>query len=342
LARADGILLLLVGGWVWLLKINDLRLKIKEGKANYQSLVIKLLIFIIGYLLVMGSWFWRTWQVTGRPLSTVGTETIFLTNYDDLFAYGRHANVADYFAWGWGNIIQSKLEALSLAAQTFIGVTGLTVFTLFFVWAWIKLGREEKMRRFLRPFTWYTPIVFGAMSLIFTFPGQRGSLLHTSTALWPWSMALAAAGIGFAVDWMAARLPHWQPEKSKPLFAGMFVVVVFVISLAVSGGQPLREMDAIIYDQIAATLPPDAIVMIGDAPGFHYHTGLPAISVPNEPPQILPQIAARYGASYLVLDEDRPRPLADLYEGRVTWPQIQPVQQFGEDTVLYRFEVVAP
>ncbi len=339
LARADGILLLAVGGWVWLLKINDLRLKIKDGsvQADLQSLIINLLIFVFGYFLIMGGWFWRTWQVTGRPLSTVGTETIFLTNYDDLFAYGRHANPADYFAWGWGNILQSKLQALSLAAQTFIGVTGLTVFTFFFVWAWIKLSRDEKMRRFLRPFTWYTPIVFGAMSLIFTFPGQRGSLLHTSTALWPWSMALAAAGIGFAVDWMAARLPHWQPEKSKPLFASMFIVVVFAISLVVSGGQPLRDENAIIYAQVNAVLPPDAIVMSGDAPGFYYHTGHPSIIVPNEPPQILPEIAARYGATYLILDADRPRPLADFYEGTLPLPQIQPIQRFGEDTVLYRF-----
>ena len=342
LARADGLLLLAVGGWVWLLRLRDWRLETTRPKTSLQSLISNLLIFILGYFLIMGGWFWRTWQVTGRPLSTVGTETIFLTNYDDLFAYGRHANPADYLAWGWGNILQSKLAALSLAAQTFIGVTGLTAFSFFFIWAWIKLGRDERLGRFLRPFTWYTPIVFGAMSLIFTFPGQRGSLLHTSTALWPWSMALAAAGIGFAVDWMAARLSHWQPERAKPLFASLFIVVVFVVSLAVSGGQPLREDNAAIYAQIGAFLPPDAVVMSGDAPGFHYHTGLPAIIVPNEPPEILPQIAARYGAAYLILDEDRPKPLADLYEGRVSLPQIQPVQQFGADTILYRFEEPVP
>ncbi|MCB9423033.1 MAG: hypothetical protein H6667_24750 [Ardenticatenaceae bacterium] len=349
LARADGILLLAVGGWVWLLGLRRgagvRRPKVAWCRGEKSPLhpitLSPLLLFLAGYLLIMFGWFWRTWQVTGRPLSTVGTETIFLTNYDDLFAYGRHANPADYFAWGWGNIIQSKLEALWLAAQTFIGVTGLTIFTFFFVWAWIKLGRDEKMRRFLRPFTWYTPIVFGAMSLIFTFPGQRGSLLHTSTALWPWSMALAAAGIGFAVDWMAARLPHWQPEKSKPLFASMFIVVVFAISLAVSGGQPLRDENAAIYAEINAVLPPDAIVMSGDAPGFYYHTDHPAIIVPNEPPQILPEIAARYGATYLILDEDRPKPLADFYEGKVSLPQIRPIQRFGKHTILYRFEGVA-
>ncbi len=339
LARADGILLLAVGGWVWLLGMNDLRLKIKdsEAKSNHQSSIINLIIFIAGYFFIMGGWFWRTWRVTGRPLSTVGTETIFLTTYNDLFAYGRHFGLADYLDWGWGNILQSKLEALSLAAQTFIGVTGLTIFTFFFVWAWIKLGRDKEMGRFLRPFTWYTPIVFGLMSLVFTFPGQRGSLLHSSTALWPWSMALAAAGIGFAVDWMAARLPHWQPERAKPLFASMFIVVVYVISLAVSLRQPLRQEEAAVYQAIKTALPDEAVVMVGDPPGFYYQTGLAAIVAPNEPPDGMLAAARRYGADYLVLNEDRPPPLADLYEGKLTLPDLQLVRDFGGGYKLYRF-----
>ena len=337
LARADGVLLLAVGGWMWLVGLRDWRSEAERLKTNLQSPISNLLIFFAGYLLTMTGWFWHTWQVTGRPLSTVGTQTIFLTTYNDLFAYGRQFTPADYLAWGWGNIIQSKLQALSLAAQTFIGVTGLTVFTFFFVWAWIKLGRDEEMARFLRPFTWYTPIVFGVMSLLFTFPGQRGSLLHTSTALWPWSMALAAAGIGFAVDWMAARLSHWQPERAKPLFASMFVVVVFVISMAVSLRQPLRQEEAAVYRQIGALLPAEAVVMTGDSPGFHYQTDLAAIVTPNEPPAGMLAAARRYHADYLLLDENRPPPLDELYVGTTTLPELTLMRQFQGGFKLYQF-----
>ncbi|MCP4425553.1 MAG: hypothetical protein GY803_13750 [Chloroflexi bacterium] len=340
LTRADGILLLAVGGWVWLLQIKDLRLKIEDSAPifNLQSLIVNLSIFVLGYLLVMGGWFWRTWQVTGRPLSTVGTETIFLTNYNDLFSYGRHFDLSSYLDWGWGNIWQSKLKALSLAAQTFIGVTGLTVFTFFFAWAWIKLGRDKEMGRFLRPFTWYTPIVFGIMSLVFTLPGQRGSLLHSSTALWPWSMALTAAGVGFAVDWMAARLPHWEPEKSKPLFAAMFVVVIFVISMAVSLPQLLGEKEAAVYREIKAILPDDAVVMTGNSPGFYYHTNLPTIVTPNEPPDITLAVARRYGVNYLILDANRPPPLDDLYMGVVELPALQLQGEFAGGLKLFQLE----
>jgi hypothetical protein len=82
--------------------------------------------------------------------------------------------------------------------------------------------------------------------------------------------------------------------------------------------------------------------MIGDAPAFYYHTGLSAITVPNEPPEVLPGVAVRYGATYLVLDQNRPRPLTALYEGRESLPQIQLIQRFENDVVLYQFEGLTP
>ncbi|MCZ7669676.1 MAG: hypothetical protein M5U34_22120 [Chloroflexi bacterium] len=78
-------------------------------------------------------------------------------------------------------------------------------------------------------------------------------------------------------------------------------------------------------------------MMTGDPPGFYYHTRLPAVVTPNELPEILPQVAAQFGVDYLLLDADRPPPLADLHEGKVSLPQLQMVRDFGEGFVLYRF-----
>ncbi|MFQ5421289.1 MAG: hypothetical protein ACE5EY_13105, partial [Anaerolineae bacterium] len=320
-----------------LLWVNDLRLMIKAGKWSEQlkSLIINLSIFIFGYLLVMGGWFWRTWQVTGQPLSTVGTETIFLTRYNDIFAYGRHFDLSSYLAWGWGNILQSKLRAIWLAVQSFIGVVGLTAFAIFTVWGWIGYGRRPETRDWVRPFTWYALFLYGVMSLVFTFPGQRGSLLHSSTALWPWSMALTAGGIGLAVDWAARRLPHWQPERAKPIFASLFVVMAFVISLAVSLRQPLQQEAAAVYRQLAAELPPDAVIMSGDPPGVFYHTGRASISAPHEPPAGMMAAARQFGVNYLLLDADRPPPLADLYTGLEQVAGVTFLGEYGEGFKLY-------
>ena len=318
LTRADGVLLLLVGGWVGLLaRRRGARGEGRGARRVFQSLGL----LVAGYLLVMGGWFIRNWQVLGRPLPTVGWQTIFLRDYNDLFAYGRSFDWAYFLDWGWQNILQSKLAGLSVAGQTFIAVSGLIFLLPFVLWAWLKLGRGEK-RRFLRPLTWYTLAIYVTMSLVFTLPGSRGGLFHSSAAVWPWMMALAAAGIGIAVDWFAARLEHWQPTQAKRLFSIIFVVIAFILSFFIGLARADTDQLAQIYEAIGRQLPPDAGVMVGDAPGFYYHTGLTAVTIPNEPIETMLAVAARYQVSYLVLDPDHPAPLATLYMGEVLDSQV--------------------
>jgi serine/threonine protein kinase HipA of HipAB toxin-antitoxin module len=73
----------------------------------------------------------------------------------------------------------------------------------------------------------------------------------------------------------------------------------------------------VVYGEIKALLPETAVVFAGDAPAFHYHTGLPALSAPNEPPAVLRQMAQRYGATHLLLDGSPPPALAALYAGEM-------------------------
>jgi hypothetical protein len=310
LTRADGVLLLLVGGWIWFLA----RRGVKEGFPSLSLLVA-------GYLLVMGGWFIRNWQVLGRPLPMAGSQTIFLHDYNDLFAYGRSFDWAYFLDWGWTNILQSKLAGLSVAGQTFIAVSGFIFLLPFVLWAWLKLGRGEK-REFLRPFTWYTLTLYVTMSLVFTLTGERGGLFHSSAAVWPWMMALAAAGIHLAVDWFAAHLKHWQPERAKRLFSIIFVSLAFILSFFIGLARADTDQLAQIYETIGSQLPPDAVVMVGDAPGFYYHTGLTAVSIPNEPIETMLAAATRYQVGYLVLDRDHPIPLATLYRDEVLNSQV--------------------
>lgn len=324
LTRADGVLILAVGVWVIILEAGNWRVESGRLVASLHSLSL----LVLGYLLVMGGWFGHSWRVWGRPLPTVGTQTIFLRDYDDLFAYGRSFDWRYFVDWGWGNIFQSKLDGVLVGVQTFVAVGGLIFLTPFVVWAWWRWGRGER-RGWLRPFAWYTAGLYGAMSLVFTLPGGRGGLFHSSAAVWPWMMALAAGGIGLAVDWFAVRLPHWQPERAKRLFSIIFVVVAFVMSLFVGlARSDAADQLAQIYETIGTQLPPEAVVMVGDAPGFYYHTGLTAVSIPNEPISILLAAAYQYHAGYLVLDANHPQPLNELYQGTAESPQIRLLEQY--------------
>lgn len=295
------------------------------------------LLSLAGYAVVMTPWFWHLWRTTGSPLAAGGTQTMFLTQYDDVFAYGRAFTLEHYLAWGIGNILTSKLKAVWLAVQTYIAVPGLTAFTFFIVVAWFAARRSAAQRRFLRPFTWYAILLFVSMSLLFTFPGQRGSLLHSSTALWPWTMALAPLGVTATVEWIAARRRHWRAKQALQLFLPAFVLMALVITWFVSSSHPLAVEEAAVYEEIGATLPQDAVVMTGDPPGWYYHTGIRAVVTPNEAVDVLVEAAARYGVDYLLLDEHRPAPLIEFYEGRTGSEHFQLVRHFGDGFQLYRF-----
>jgi hypothetical protein len=106
------------------------------------------------------------------------------------------------------------------------------------------------------------------------------------------------------------------------MFAGIFVGIAFIMSFAIGLGGFDDDQEAQIYETIGAQLPPAAVVMVGNAPGFYYHTGLSAVSIPNESIPILLEAASAYHVTYLVLDENRPRPLISLYEYPTQSPQI--------------------
>jgi hypothetical protein len=265
LARADGLLLLLVAFLLWLADILGRR---RKDKGDWRPWLVSLFLLLGGYLLVMGGWFLHNWSVLGRPLPTAGVQSLFLTTYDDLFAYGRSFNLVTLLDWGVENVLRSRLQGLWVAGQTYVAVAGLIFLVPFIVVGLVSLRKRPAAWQLLRPVVIYAIALFISGSLLFTFPGMRGSLFHSSAALWPWFMALAAAGIGVAVDWTAARLSHWQPERAKRLFSAMFIVVALVLGLFVSQYRLAPDEDPESFRRIGRTVPAEAVVMAGTiAPG---------------------------------------------------------------------------
>ena len=325
LTRADGLLLLIVA--LIVVVIPAKKRSEATGRLDFSDTATispvapplhttyhasRIIPLLLGYLLIMLPWFVHNIRVTGSPLPTVGTQTMFLTTYDDLFAYGRTFDLSRYLEWGAGNILRSKVNGVWNGVQTLIAVCGLVFLAPFIgIGGWVRW--REGGRDWSRPHHLYTLFLFIAMSLVFTFPGERGGLFHSSVALWPWFMALAPVGIGWSVDKLARRLPHWQPERAKRLFTGLFIGVALIMSAVLGLTRGSFDLSASYYDEVAEALPDDAAAMVGNAPAFYYHTGHPAYSLPNEPIETVLAAAARYQISYIVLDENHPIPLANLY-----------------------------
>jgi 4-amino-4-deoxy-L-arabinose transferase-like glycosyltransferase len=316
LTRADGPLLLIAIGLVWA-KSAISRLMASRETGNGRIVVAHMVWLLSGYVLVMLPWFIRNWVVTGVPLPTVGTQTIWLTTYDDLFSYGRELSIQNYLAWGWANILRSKLDALWLNAQTVVAVL-----CMVFLVPLVVIGGWRLRRHPLFQLAgWYGALLFLAMTLVFTFPGPRGGLFHSGGALLPFIFTAGAVGLDAAVEWAAAHRRGWHVPAARYAFGiGMIglaaLVSGFLYYQGVIVGTRWREDTAYsdLVQWLAARHQLGQLVMVGDPASYWYAGGGPSIVVPNEPIELVLTVADRYGAHYLILDRNRPRPLAALYE----------------------------
>jgi hypothetical protein len=177
---------------------------------------------------------------------------------------------------------------------------------------------------------WYGTLLFLAMTFVFTFPGQRGGLFHSGGALLPFIFTAALVGLDATIEWAAARRRGWDARLAMQMFgAGLVGMAILVSGFLYYRGvlARARQPEAVApYSALAEWLAgrgeANAIVMVGDPPGYWYYGGGLSIVVPNGSVETTLAAADRYGAQYLVLDANRPAPLAALYEGTATHPRL--------------------
>jgi len=344
LARADGLLLLGVALAAALAQVLPGIRPAEERQLTGRAWLSGAALVLGGYLVVMGPWLVRNWLVFGTPLPGAGIKTMLLTTYDDMFAYGRPPTLQGYLAWGWGEILASKIHALWVNLQR-LWVENLLVFLLPFSALGLWTLRRERV---LWPFFLYLPMLFLTMTFLFTFPGARGGLFHSGGALLPFFFAAAGPGLTAVLRWAARRFRSWHVPTAWRVFAGGLVGLAALVTVLAIGRAGVytgawNDRDRG-YSAIATWLREQgagqSVVMVGNAPGFTWHTGHPAIAVPNEPLDTILEVAGRYGAQYLVLDSARPRTTDGLYAGELVSPDFSLCYTVsGEDGVAQVYEI---
>jgi hypothetical protein len=300
LARADGLLVVLVGllfsFWYWRKSSHPIR---------------QLALLLGGYLIVMLPWFIRNTLAVGSPLGGGGLTTIWMVEYNDLFRFPTELAVARYFAAGWPIILQGKWEALILNLQHILGEE-----MLIFLAPLILIGLWQLRRRaFYQPVLLYALGLYGAMTFVFTFPGPRGGLFHSGTALVPAYMAAALTGLDSLVGWVAVRRRYWRADIAKRNFSGMTVLIAIVLTLMLTSSIVPRWNGAgDSFRQLVADLPNEAVVMSNNPPGLWVATGHPGIPIVTGDVAELLAAADRYSVSYVLLDQNHTTGLSQLYE----------------------------
>jgi len=333
LARADGALL---AGVVVLVALWPGRSVTRRGA------IAATLSGALAYALVMLPWLLRNLAETGAPLPLGGAAAIWLRGYDELANYPPGASASAFFDWGLGNILRSRWDALRASLGTFVAVE-----------TWVVLGPfalAGLWRRRRDPLALgvalYAAALHIVMTVIFAYPGMRGGLFHSSAALLPFWAAYGLVGLDAGVGW-AARRRRWPRAQAQAVFSGALIAMAALLSVGVLLTR-LPAWNASGQDAAAllADLPGEAVIMANDPPAIYYHTGRAGVVVPNASPAAIPEIAARYGVTHLLLDANRTAPFAPLFAGEEAWPFLRLVRASGEDTPdtaddFRLFEVIA-
>jgi len=288
-----------------------------------------------GYILVMLPWFVRNTTVTGNPFPAAGMQAAWLTSYDDLFSYGRDLSPAGYLAWGWGNILASKLTAAWLNVQTVGVVFGMVFLTPLALVGWVQL-RHHFLYRLVGG---YAVLLVAVMTLVFTFPGPRGALFHSGGALLPFIAASSLVGLDTTTKWVASRHRGWDAASAGRVFG----IGLVGLAMLVSGwvvyrdlSQDAQPVSRGVVGWLARHRQLDQVVMTNDPPSYCYWGGGPAIVVPNGPVDVLLAAADRYAARVVILDQNRPLPLAPLYAGETAHPRLSLVETLPGNVQIYR------
>ena len=334
LARADGVLLLIA-------IILFLFVRSTRQSPRFMFYALRLTFFLfVGYLLVMSPWLIRNWQVTGTLLPAAGSQTIWLTSYDDLFSYGRELSPRTFLAQGFGPIVQGRWWALGANSQTVLAVWGMIFLTpLVVVGGW-----RLRYHPLIQLTGLYALLLFGVMTLVFAFPGARGGLFHSGTALLPVIYATAVVGLDVAVEWAAARRRHWDAKLARQFFGVSLVVMAIALSGFIYYNRVIKNDAWNSADRAYATIAewmaqeePAATVMINNPPAYRYHGGGLSVVVPNENLETVLQVARRYQVDFLILDPNHPLPLAGVYDQPASHPQLSLEKTFGN---VYVFRII--
>jgi 4-amino-4-deoxy-L-arabinose transferase-like glycosyltransferase len=341
LSRADGVLLLLP------LLIVHVRL---QSTADRRKIVIPhplaLILILIGYGGVMLPWFARNLNTIGTPLSTAGAQALWLCRYDELFAYGQTFDLAHLL--NCGNLISSRVAGVGTGLLHWLGEAGMIFLAPLIV---IGLWRERRAR-VLHAAVWYAGLLFAAMTLAFTYAGDRGGLFHSTGALLPFFYAAAPIGLDAGVEWIAQRRRTWRADRAKMFFSAACVIYATLLGFFVYRGRVIGsdwsapiwnqagEVDQAIGRWLAERDAGDPIVLVNNPPLFTYQTGLRSIVIPYGGVTDLLLAAQQFGARWLVVDSNRPELLAEIFAGPGASPA--PLRWRGTIAGVQIFEVLDP
>ncbi len=292
LARVDGLLLAIAPAVAWAVRRDwsSWRARLGWGFAS-----------LVAALAVMAPWLARDLAVFGSPFPSAGGHTLWITSYNQQFSIAEDPSLAQYLAWGGGNIIGSKLLSWGeLLGRTAVLLGGLFIFPFAYgLW-------HERRRPELQPFLAYFVVMFVAMGAVFTFHAPKGAFYHSSLAWLPFAAGLAVANLGHAATTAGGVWPFLRRSATHRFLAVAGLIGAFALSLAGSAvllGQwsdthaRLRQAG----DFLAGSGAESSVVMAYDPAALYALTGNPGVAPPYDLFPVIGQVVRGYDVAWVVV-----------------------------------------
>jgi hypothetical protein len=322
LSRSDGML--------WLALALGALIIQRRGKNIFLAL--------LGYLLIMTPWMIRNWLAFGS-ISAPGTQhTLFLTNYDDTFAYPPDILNLDYLLRsGWQAIIAARLWSLQQNLLNAFGSQGaiiLTPFILIGIWQ-----KRSDVRIRLGVIAW--ALLFVVMSFVFPFAGARGGFFHSGAALQPLWWALAPLGLDRVID--AIRSRGWFDRHAYKIFrigligicAMLTFAMIYIRVIAPGWGGEVERYSQVEQVLISNGAAADDTVIAANPPGYFAATQRSAIALPTSGEDSIWLVSEKFNARYLVLEETSvPQNAKAIYDNPRDQPRWQLIADLGGTLVF--------
>lgn len=334
LTRQDGLLLLATVLASILIARLPFKHRIRLGAA-----------VVLIHALVLSPLLFKNYTIFGAPFPSGPSRTMYLTAYEDFYAYGKTFSLKTYYGeLGLRGIYKDKLDAahdnlaLTISFLNRVVAIALVISLL----DWILLRRDRKKLQQLSPALFYSLIVYFFYALIASY--SRGSTIKSLGSRLPFFYIII-------LDFAFARL------KRRWLIYPLLVAAC--IYLGYSGYQrmftshthynqvyaQLRAVQQVISsDAERRNVPPGQIVVMSRDPWeFYEATGLTAVMIPNNDLETILQVAGHYRVQYMIL----PAPRADLhkiYNQKIEDPRLQHIKTLDQavDLKIFRLNLETP
>ena len=346
LTRADGLIWLIMALLVILVQGYSVRKIEKEKRSSQFIFWPPILLCLTGFFILCSPWILRNLSEFGSVFAPGSNRTFWLTIYEDMFAYP--ASQLTFNRWlnsGIMEILRARRWALGLNLLTVFAVQG-GIFLLPLMLAGMWVNRKD-WRVSLGILAWF--VIFLTMTLVFPYQGARGGFFHAGAALQPLLWALVPAGLVIFIRW-GERSRKWNSGRALKVFGYGSVGLAIIITLLVTWqrfgrkvlvdpgwGKTERTYQLVEEHLVDLGISPETIVMVNNPPGYNAMTARKAIVIPNGDLETSIQAGSMYDADYLILDENYPQGLKDLYTNPGDQPGLIYLDSI-EQMHIYMFE----